>query len=350
MKKPNNIDDQRFLQLLEKWLKGDFTRADERAMEALAASDDFRREAWDGFQNLPENEHEKHLLALRNRLNAPVGMRAMFRALMATAASMALIAAAVWIMQPEGDKSEMAMEMKGVGDTVLLQPSSDGRLAAPQTTAPAEDIVVSSRKPDVVPQTDKATASKRYTDESFSAIQENKAQQEIVVTDNAPAMAYEERSQSTVQENQGAGPVRTDNESINVQLSTPNQMPPPSPATKDLEQSAAADQAVAASKAKRAEAKKEIPVPEKSEPSGGWKKWDAYLDKNTRLTKEAKRVGVRGTVILEFLVDEKNEPGYFVINRPLGYGCEQEAIRLVREYKWVRGKDPHVRVEVKFRL
>lgn len=342
MKTPHNIDDQRFLQLLEKWLKGDFTRADERAMETLAASDDFRREAWEGFQTLPENEHDKHLQALRNRLHTPVGMRAMYRALIATAASMALIAAAVWIMQPNGETSELAMETEMKGDTFVYEtsPTASEPIAAapPLRSGP----VLSPGGPNLKSQ--KATTSGRYEDLHDVTMQDDVPYQMESKAEEAD-MVFQEVQKAPVSE--AAGQEQAANDLS--RLSSPNQMPPP--AAKPIEKEAMNDQVVAASKTKRAEtSKKDIPQSAKSEPSGGWKNWEKYLEKNARLTQEAQRAGISGSVILEFLVDDKNNPGYFVVNKPLGYGCDEEAIRLVREFKWVRGKDPQVRVEVKFRL
>ncbi|MCC6411058.1 MAG: energy transducer TonB [Saprospiraceae bacterium] len=348
MKTPQNIDDQRFLQLLEKWLKGDFTRTDERAMEALAASDDFRREAWEGFQSLSEGEHDKHLQALRSRLHTPVGMRAMYRALIATAASMALIAAAVWIMQPNGETSEIAMKTEMKGDTFLYETTptpQEPSAQAPIAAAPSgqSGAVLSPNGPKLKTQT--ATSPNRYDELQDVALQDDVAYQ-MESKDEKADMAMEEVQQAPV--TTGAVQEQADNDLS--RLSSPNQMPPPQPSAKPIEKEAMDEQVVAASKAKRSEAKKEIPQPAKSEPSGGWKNWEKYVDKNARLTQEAKRAGISGSVILEFLVDDKNQPGYFVVNRPLGYGCDEEAIRLVREFKWVRGKDPQVKVEVKFRL
>lgn len=348
MKTPHNIDDQRFLQLLEKWLKGDFTRADERAMDALAASDDFRREAWEGFQSLPEGQHDEHLQALRNRLHTPVGMRVMYRALLATAASMALLAAAVWIMQPNGETSDIAMKTEIKGDTLLFETTPPAPMAqAPVAAVPSQQSgpALSPGGPNLKIQT--ATAPTRSDGLQDAAVQENRVYAMESKAEEAD-MVYREVQRAPATE--AAGQVQTDSNlsRINAPQSMPNQMSA-APATKAMDKAPVNEPVVAASKAKRSESKKEMPQVAQSEPAGGWKSWEKYLEKNARLTKEAQRAGISGSVVLEFLVDDKNEPGYFVVNRPLGYGCDEEAIRLVREFQWVRGKDPRVRVEVVFK-
>jgi hypothetical protein len=61
-------EDTRFLELLQKWQSGDFTRADEQEMNALAASDAFRREALEGILDFPTHDQATAILSLRRKI------------------------------------------------------------------------------------------------------------------------------------------------------------------------------------------------------------------------------------------------------------------------------------------
>ncbi len=87
---------------------------------------------------------------------------------------------------------------------------------------------------------------------------------------------------------------------------------------------------------------------EQSEPANGWEAFREYLRQNARLTPEARNRNVSGTVQLQFNVNVNGEPTGFVVLRSLGFGCDQEAIRLVQNWEWVYGKNPIVTVDVPF--
>jgi anti-sigma factor RsiW len=90
-------DDARFFELLERWVEGNFNRRDEQEMLALTRSDDFRREAWEGFLSAPEADHATLLRRLRERLAQKQPRPRVFslRFFMSAAAAMALLLVAV---------------------------------------------------------------------------------------------------------------------------------------------------------------------------------------------------------------------------------------------------------------
>ncbi|RRA99184.1 energy transducer TonB [Larkinella rosea] len=57
----------------------------------------------------------------------------------------------------------------------------------------------------------------------------------------------------------------------------------------------------------------------------------SYLDENRRMPPEAKEKGISGTVRVRFLVAPDGSVSQFSIIKSLGYGCDEEAIRLIRE-------------------
>ncbi len=62
-------DDARFLALLWRWVSGNFNRQDEETLNALIATDTFRREAWQGLNALPEEDHEAALQRLQQQIS-----------------------------------------------------------------------------------------------------------------------------------------------------------------------------------------------------------------------------------------------------------------------------------------
>jgi TonB family protein len=271
---------------------------------------------------------------------------------------MALIAAAVWILQPHGETSDVAMKTETRGDTVLFEPqpaASDPIAQAPvSATTPGRgqaeirpggpDVALKQAPVRAITKQDEAAdivLMESASENREMAYQSSGPEEDAAVAAPPPVSAVQEEAGKTYQDDRLAMP-----------QGTPNQMPQAKPAVKETE--APQNQSVetaAASKTKRAESKKKAaPTPSKSEPAGGWKAWDLYVQNNRRYTEEARLAGIEGKVVINFLVDENNQPGYFVVKTPLGYGLDEEALRLVRGFAWVRGKDPQVRVEVVFKL
>ncbi len=90
-------------------------------------------------------------------------------------------------------------------------------------------------------------------------------------------------------------------------------------------------------------------------PKGGYKKFEKYLKKNTRMPDEAKRQGIKGSVLISFQVSDIGELSEFKVIRGLGYGCDEEAIRVVKEGPlWIPVKsggqaiEMNTEIEVKF--
>ena len=66
-------------------------------------------------------------------------------------------------------------------------------------------------------------------------------------------------------------------------------------------------------------------------PVRGEKHYSRYLKKNLVMPEAAVAAGISGKVELEFTLDAEGRPDDIKVVRSLGYGCDDEAIRLVRE-------------------
>ena len=73
------------------------------------------------------------------------------------------------------------------------------------------------------------------------------------------------------------------------------------------------------------------PVVRLAEPIGGRKAYDKYLEDAKRYPQLALENKVEGKVVIEFTVDDTGAISDFTVIKKLGFGCDEEVIRLVKE-------------------
>ncbi len=74
-------------------------------------------------------------------------------------------------------------------------------------------------------------------------------------------------------------------------------------------------------------------------PEGGFEQFEQYIQKNIETPFEAKLNAISGDVTLEFTFEKDGKPARIRILRPLGFGCDQIAERLIEDGpKWRNGK------------
>jgi TonB family protein len=74
----------------------------------------------------------------------------------------------------------------------------------------------------------------------------------------------------------------------------------------------------------------EEPVVKLAQPVGGFVAYDKYLEKNRRYPELALANNVKGKVIIGFDVGVNGELGNFEVIRSVGFGCDEEVVRLVK--------------------
>ncbi len=74
------------------------------------------------------------------------------------------------------------------------------------------------------------------------------------------------------------------------------------------------------------------------EPVGGWETFFKTLGKNIKYPRQAARSTVAGRVFVKFTVNEKGELQDFSIVKGIGFGCDEEAMRVIAQTKWNAGK------------
>ncbi len=93
------------------------------------------------------------------------------------------------------------------------------------------------------------------------------------------------------------------------------------------------------------------PVVKLAEPFGGIKAYDNYLKTSLRYPKEALEKKIKGRVTVQFTVKTDGSLDSFNIMKGLGYGCDDEVIRLVKEGpKWSPTTEDNVPVESEVRV
>lgn len=95
---------------------------------------------------------------------------------------------------------------------------------------------------------------------------------------------------------------------------------------------------------------------DKASPINGYPEFNNYLKNNLEYPEEAQKENIRGRVTLEFTVQADGSLTNFEIIKGLGYGCDEEAIRLIKEGpKWLAKTDEtkavssKVRIRIRFR-
>jgi TonB family protein len=99
------------------------------------------------------------------------------------------------------------------------------------------------------------------------------------------------------------------------------------------------------------------PIIEIAEPAGGRKAYKQYLAENLRYPEQALNNSVEGRVTVQFTIEPTGKMTDFKILKGLGYGCEEEVIRLIQQGpRWKpsrRNTEPvtdKVKVRMKFSL
>ncbi len=344
-------DDARFLELLERWMQGDFTRADEREMYALAATDDFRREAWEGFAALPEEGHGTRLAALRSRLHqrGSGGRQVTMVRWIAAAALMAGVLAALWFVPDWSTTPEQTAPLARTAPPAPVQPEEQFTGIDDSSLAVADNISTRAKsirpqparlqpRPSVAaaPADDLAMltdedVSEQKADEIQSPSPQAPLQTGGPLADTAPVRAADAQPMPVSTYPGGpAGNVAP------YQGQTTVYNPTSAPKTEGSDKSTRRENAK-----KKSAAKAPTPKEPSATPLGGWEAFRSYLAQTTRLTAAARENKVNGYVRLQFLIGPDGRPADIQVLQSLGYGCDEEAIRLVSSVFWLStGADP----------
>ena len=89
---------------------------------------------------------------------------------------------------------------------------------------------------------------------------------------------------------------------------------------------------------------------QKAKYPGGSEALKKFVMNNLRYPKEALAHGIEGKVFLAYEVNEKGKVHKITVVNGLGYGCDEEAKRIVSLLKYPSVKNRGVKVNTKFKL
>lgn len=105
--------DRYIIQLLKEWLRGDAGYQKERELSDMAQDDPFLADALSGYQSLPEGNHEKQIVRIRQRLNKPEKRRVIPPIFLRVAAGGVILIAALFALRwvNDGNIQPISQEM-----------------------------------------------------------------------------------------------------------------------------------------------------------------------------------------------------------------------------------------------
>lgn len=342
-------DDARFLELLDKWQSGDYTRHDEQELFELAGKDPFRQESLDGLQQFPETDHRAALEKLHRRLHNTRGPGLTFSMrLLSIAAVLVLLLGAVWFF------SRPSVEISG-NNPIAQHTETPAPVQTEAAPAPLEDKVVPPEAGPAIAKNDRSQPPLPPAASGPAPLErapEEPVQQHPVVTSDFPGRQAEDeaahrkpdtladlgqqesgdyaKSSAPQSDAEGYAIAKAKKRAARKSESFPNQR-----ATSEQ-----TDSALPASKADQ-------PAPG-AVPNQGWDVFGQYLRDTARLTPEARANNVSGYVRVQFFVKTSNRPEKFQVIKSLGYGCDEIAIQLIKDWKWQRQSAQPVLVDVPF--
>jgi len=353
-------DDERFKAHLDDWIKGDFTQSDEQSLKILTDPDDFRREAVEGFAAVPEEDHAARLASIRSRLRneAQLILREgrINHRYWAIAATMALLIGAFFFFRENTltNHTEIAGNKPVSPADYQTDSVQDGLIAATQAPARAAEMDMEQtggnfakklplpRSQNPLTTNASGTGSPKTLDDADLASAPPSSEKDLMKTDEIKSEEQEDQRTKVSQ-----------SETVKI----PNQIPP-APTALMTKPGTSKNLGLAKRETHRTEDKANLDslraslqrpsLEAQSQPSGGWDEWNAYLRQNARLTPEARNNNVSGSILLQFSINANGDPQNFFFQRRLGFGCDEEAVRLIRSWEWIAGNNNLVKLEIPF--
>jgi TonB family protein len=324
-------EDLRFQELLDRWAKGEVTRADEQELLALSRDDDFRKEALDGLWSTPAEPHAQHLASIQARLQAKNTQKRRFLPLpflMAIAAISITVVAAVWFFAN-----------RPATETHIVQQVESPK---PETYTPD-----SNQNQDAIALLDqKKTTPALSNDPDYNRSLDNipVAKSDQAATEDLVTNTLEVDESRAIQDIAGNKEAENADLAMEQKKAESTQTPAAAPAKPVLTPEATKD-AVATKKSSSDKASARA----KDAPELVSDALRDYIRRNARLTEAARNQNISGTVRLQFTINEAGKAENIVVLKGLGYGCDEIAQKLLRAWDFPTGnKRSGIELEIPF--
>lgn len=320
-------------ELMEGYLKGTLSPIMRQKVERFLAEHPFEAEAMEGLK-LASAELKEDLsdleLWLQHKINLPQRTSSRYFWPMAAAVSLLVISGLVFyfFLPLTQENSQVAVKQETSSETQTEEISDE------KTTAKAEDLSVSAAKSGRQNEPDKEDIPLPVSEEKplIEVPDEEEIEEEIEVNLNIEASAPERDAEdipTAIKEPPAEAPPN------HRELADNARQPGDEPLLEAPEAQALVDDRAQTKKTRARTAApaiasqygEEVTLPLVKAPDG----FMDYLSRNISYPQAAMEKGIKGTVKITFVVNEKGSLGDFQVVQGLGYGCDQEVIKWLRE-------------------
>ncbi|MEK7253836.1 MAG: TonB family protein [Bacteroidota bacterium] len=313
-------DQHTWLTHLLRWLSGEATCKDEQRLDALAKDDPFLAEALDGYRSLPEANHAASVTRLKAKIRQSQEKRrrgADFYIIRAAAAI--VIFSISWQVFRHFERKDMGVaesqtmmktEAESAPSTApevpeLRAKSLDSAFAAAEEKAKTQDFVVEKKSPRTLPPPPKNEREKLADEQAPAA---NEFQVPTAQAAERVAAFATDSIEEIAQAAEDADVGEAKESEPTLQKSAPQ-------------------------KSKALEKDQPKPAAKKAwvaEPEGGFANLEKHIKNNLRYPTAAAQNNIEGEVTLSFRFKTDGIPTDFRVEKSLGFGCDEEAERLLR--------------------
>ncbi|NUQ23940.1 MAG: TonB family protein [Saprospiraceae bacterium] len=311
-------------ELLRRWISGEARLADERRLDQAAGEDPFLGDALKGYHSRADADHTAALQRMHERYNQKRRSKPVVLYLRRYAAIAATIALAVILWQVLDRQIDPA--------PATLSESKPAPALEPPTTPDQHETIAQTEKTTATPQLPSPIKpSQHIPDKEIVAPPIEPRDKVVADVPEFAAEGEEARIEAPPTADLALQEQEKDLAKEDIQEAKPTQNNDDAPQKQATTQAFQSNRAAA----KKKEAAPGAAAPKAAEPEGGFDKMKKYVQKNLRYPAEAKAKGISGDVTVRFLISADGSPSQLEVVSGIGYGCDDEAKRLLREGpKW----------------
>ena len=306
-------------ELMEGYAKGTLSPDLMKKVEEFLEENPFEAAAVEGLRGHPV-DLSSEMSELEDRLSRRTAAQpgSSFRYYWAAAISILLISAlAIYLLVPsETENSSLATKQETItpGENVPVEPMpqlQEEGIPREQLSTPTENLNKPKNQPtestekqviderlDIAPENEPA-----ITETAAADTPEEEAESAVAVTPTEPALKNFTKADQGV--NQRSSPENIQKPVREKQIAFNNKITSENPA--------AAGQGLR----------------DELTPAQAPERWDDYLSENLKYPDQASTAGIKGSVKIAFQVNIDGRPEQFQVIQKLGYGCDQEALRIL---------------------
>lgn len=312
-------------ELLRRWISGEARWADERRLDQAAGEDPFLTDALKGYRSHADADHAGSLRRMHERYHQKRNSKPALLYLRRYAAIAATIVLAIVLWQILDRQIDPA--------PATLSESKPAPAAEAPTTPDEHDTFVQTEETTIATQPSAPVKPARRTpDKEIATAPADPLDKALADTPEFAAEGEEVRIEAPATADMALQEMEKDLAKEVTQEAKPTPDSDDAPFEQTANETIQLNRAAAKKKAAAPGAATALKAPE---PEGGFAKMERYVRKNLRYPTEAKANGISGDVTVRFQISADGSPSQLEVVTGIGYGCDEEAKRLLREGpKW----------------